>query len=291
MNVFLTLPFWIGAASGMAHAEPAPSWADSGRLLATGGVSQVEGQAGGGLVPWAVIAGYGTQDAVGGAVHGTEIRTTNFNLWTAGAAIGLFNRAELSVAHQVFDTGAAGRRLGIGKGYSFEQEIVGAKVRLFGDLVYGPAWLPQVSLGVQYKFNNRGPLLHAIGAKSDQGADFYVTATKLWLQESLVLNATIRLTRANETGILGFGGDRNDNYQPQFETSTAALLSPKVALGAEFRTKPSNLSFSRESDWWDLFIAYFPAKYFSASIAYVNLGTVAGRKNQHGAQLSGQVGF
>ena len=37
------------------------------RLLATGGVSQVEGAGGGGLVPWALIAGYGTR-AISGLV-------------------------------------------------------------------------------------------------------------------------------------------------------------------------------------------------------------------------------
>lgn len=282
---------WVAASSGGAVAQTAPSWADSGRLLATGGVSQVEGQAGGGLVPWAVIAGYGTRDAVGGTAHGTEIRTSNYNLWTAGAAVGLFNRIELSYTHQVFDTGAAGRRLGLGTGYTFVQEIAGAKVRLAGDVIYGPAWMPQISLGGQYKFNNRGPILHAIGAKSDKGADLYISATKLWLQESLIVNATIRLTRANETGVLGFGGDRDNTYHPQFETSIARMLGPDFAIGAEYRTKPSNLKFSRESDWWDIFIAFFPSKNVAASLAYVNLGTIAGRKEQHGAQISGQIGF
>ncbi|OYW32390.1 MAG: hypothetical protein B7Z51_03330, partial [Methyloversatilis sp. 12-65-5] len=32
------------------------------RLIATGGVTQIEGAAGGGLNPWAVIAGYGTRE-------------------------------------------------------------------------------------------------------------------------------------------------------------------------------------------------------------------------------------
>lgn len=36
-----------------------------GRLLLTGGVSTIEGAGGGGLVPWALIGGYGTRDEVG----------------------------------------------------------------------------------------------------------------------------------------------------------------------------------------------------------------------------------
>ena len=47
---------WL-ATTGMALAGD--------RLIATSGVSQIEGAAGGGLVPWAVIAGYGTRDQFG----------------------------------------------------------------------------------------------------------------------------------------------------------------------------------------------------------------------------------
>ena len=38
------------------------------RLLATGGVMQIEGSAGGGLTPWALIAGYGTREENGASV-------------------------------------------------------------------------------------------------------------------------------------------------------------------------------------------------------------------------------
>jgi len=42
------------------------------RLLATGGVSQIEGAGGGGLTPWALITGYGTDAQIGGTafLHG-----------------------------------------------------------------------------------------------------------------------------------------------------------------------------------------------------------------------------
>jgi len=43
----------------------------SNKLLLTGGVSQVEGAAGGGLTPWAVIGGYGTNNEIGGNIHYT----------------------------------------------------------------------------------------------------------------------------------------------------------------------------------------------------------------------------
>ena len=40
--------------------------ADQGRLLATGGATSLEGQAGGGIVPWAVLAGYAEEGEWGG---------------------------------------------------------------------------------------------------------------------------------------------------------------------------------------------------------------------------------
>ena len=62
-------------------------------------------------------------------------------------------------------------------------------------------------------------------------------------------------------------------------------------MGGEYRTKPDNLRFARESDWWDLFVAWFPTKNLSATLAYVDLGSIAGRKRQQGVYLSLQAGF
>ncbi len=59
----------------------------------------------------------------------------------------------------------------------------------------------------------------------------------------------------------------------------------------EYRTKPDNLRFARESDWYDLFVAYFPTKNISATLAYVNLDSIAGRKNQAGFYSNLQIGF
>lgn len=46
----------------------------SSRLLATGGVMQIEGSAGGGAVPWALIAGLGTDTQIGGSAFCTSAR-------------------------------------------------------------------------------------------------------------------------------------------------------------------------------------------------------------------------
>ena len=50
----------------------------SNKLLLTGGVSQVEGAAGGGLTPWALIGGYGTNNEIGGNVHFTYPKSSDY---------------------------------------------------------------------------------------------------------------------------------------------------------------------------------------------------------------------
>jgi len=282
-------------ASAVAFATALPLLAqaqDSGRLLATSGVTQIEGAAGGGLVPWALITGYGTRDAIGANAHYTFDALPNFTLHDAGASIGLYDQLELSYTHLWFNTGSTGARLGLGAGYQFQLDVVGAKLRLLGDVVYDQDnWLPQIAVGAQYKASENANVLRAIGARGADGTDFYLSATKLLLAESLPLNATVRATKANQFGLLGFGGDRHDGYSAQFEGSAALLLRRDFAIGAEIRTKPDNLGFAREGTAYDVFAAYFFNKNLSATLAFTALGPVANQGNQNGVYLSLAGGF
>jgi hypothetical protein len=281
-----------GAARAEGAAPTSIPYADSGRLLLTQGVSNIEGAAGGGLATWAVISGYGTRDAVGGNVHATYVNLPGYTLQDYGASVGLFDRVELSYAHEIFDTGATGAKLGLGRGFTFDQDVIGAKVKLFGDAVYDQdSLLPQVAAGLQYKHNNQPGIIHAVGGKEADGVDYYVAATKVLLDQSLVLDATVRMTKANQTGLLGFGGDRNNSYHAEFEGSAGYLITRKLVVGAEYRTKPNNLGFAKEDDWYDVFLAYALNKHLSATLAYTDLGSIATIKNQRGVYISLQAGF
>ena len=265
---------------------------DSSRLLATSGVVQVEGAGGGGLVPWALITGYGTRDQIGGNIHDTVVPLPDFTLNTAGVAAGFYDRLELSYAHEWFDTGKAGGRLGLGDGYQFDLDVVGVKVRLYGDAVYDQdAWLPEISVGTELKSADQHAVLRALGAQSTDGADAYIAATKLFLAQSLLVDVTIRATKANQFGLLGFGGDADGGYSPQFEGSAAFLVTRRLAIGAELRTKPDNLRFAREGDAYDVFAAYFFNKHVSTTLAFADLGPIARQGDQDGAYLSLELGF
>jgi hypothetical protein len=265
---------------------------DQGKLLATGGVSAVEGEGGGGLAGWALIGGYGTRDGIGLNVHDTYVGLPQYQLISPGIAVGLFDRLELSYDWQAFDTEATGAALGLGQGFTFHQNIYGAKLKLIGDAIYDQdSWLPQIAVGAQHKENDRGAVIAAVGGKSSVGTDFYLAATKLFLAQSLLVDATLRETKANQFGILGFGGDKHDDYSSQFEGSAAYLISRNFAVGGDVRTKPSNLSIAKEGGAYDVFAAWFVNKNLSATLAYANLGNIVIHRHQDGVYFSLQAGL
>ena len=268
---------------------------DLGKLLATGGVSQVEGAGGGGLTPWALITGYGSRDSYGANIHATAIHTQDHALYTHGFAIGLADRVEVSLARQRF-RGDGGPLDGLRIG----QDIAGIKLKLAGDAVLEQdSLLPQIAVGVLAKRNTGVSGLGAVsnvrqlGAASDHGVDVYLSATKILLDKSLLLNGTLRATRANQMGLLGFGGERGNHYQPMLEASVAYLFSRNVVAGVEYRMKPRNLAVDNEKDYYDAFIAWFPSKHLSLTAAWVSLGdiTVLNPTRQKGVYLSLQAGF
>lgn len=267
---------------------------DQGKLLATGGVSQIEGVGGGGLTPWALVSGYGSDRSYGGSAYYGKAKVTDFDLESYGASVGIADRVEVSYAKQVFDTGTTGPALGLRGAYKFKQDIYGAKVKLIGNAVYGQnTWLPQIAVGAQYKkadAENR-PVLTALGATKDEGVDFYVSGTKILLDKNLIVSGTLRGTKANQLGLLGFGGDKNNDYSIQAEGSLAYMVSKKLIVGADYRMKPDNLSSAEETDAAAAYIAYFPNKHMSVALAGVNMGKIANQGRQTGIYLSTQVGF
>jgi hypothetical protein len=162
-------------------------------------------------------------------------------------------------------------------------------VKLFGDVIYTRA--PQVSLGVQFKRNLDFDIPKLVGAKKSSGADVYLAATKVVLAGAagrhLLLNGVVRATKANQIGILGFG----DKYQIVPEASAAVLLGNNVAIGGEYRVKPDELAFSKEDNWSDFFIGYFPNKNIAFVMAVAQLGTIATLPHQSGLYLSVQGSF
>ncbi len=300
---------WLLAActaAGAAHAE-------TGKLPLTGGVTSIEGAAGGGLTPWAVIGTGATEGEVGVAVTASRAVTRDYALNVTGVMLGWRDRVELSYARQSFDASPAVALNGIAPfgvqpSEQLGLDVVGAKLRVAGEAVLdADTWMPQVAVGVQHKQLSPGSLgsvVDFLGARRS-GTDVYVSATKLFLAPGLLANLTVRSTNANQGGLLGFGasGPGRSSRSLQPELSVGWLVRRDLVVGAEVRFKPNNLEALgraaglgdalREDRWQDVFVAWSPTRHLTVTAAWVQLGRVVpgitdGRR-QSGAYLSLQA--
>lgn len=274
-----TLKLITGSICALAICGPVQA---GSRLLATSGVTQLEGSAGGGLVPWAVMSGYAGEGETAAGAFFTSADVQDFRLRVQGVSLSYDNRIEVSAAQQAFEIkGVAG---------DLRQEVYGAKVRLAGDLLYDR--LPQMAVGVQFKKLQDRDIANAVGAENSKGGvDAYLAITRLHLaavlnRYNLLWNLTLRTSEANQMGLLGYGGDAASGYQLLPEASVAMLVDNGLAIGLEYRRKPDNLSAFEEDDFMDAFVAWFPHKHVSLTLAYADLGRIAGSERQTGLYSS-----
>ena len=256
------------------------AWAGDGKILATAGLSSIEGAGGGGIVPWATLSGYDTEEQVSASVFSSHVGVQDYTLQAWGAAIGLYDRFELSAARHRFDIKPLGLQI--------QQNILGAKARLYGNLVYGD--LPQISVGLQHKRLLEQDVAQLLGAdESQSGTDYYLAASKVHLGAALgynlVWNLTLRSSKANQLGLLGYGGAGKTNRDLLAEASLGVFLNRRLAVGMEFRQKPDNLGL-KEDHWRDVFISYMPNKQMNLTIAWADLGNVAIADKQEGLYVS-----
>ena len=160
-------------------------------------------------------------------------------------------------------------------GQHIKMDVLGLKVKLLGDAILdADTWVPQVALGLEHKQVRPGSLqsvLDFLGTKTS-GTDLYLSATKLLLDKSLLLNTTLRYTNANQNGLLGFGsaapGKNSRSLQPEF--SIAYLLRHNLPWGPSTASSPTTCrpwvrqpawgAALREDDWKDVFVAWAPSK-------------------------------
>lgn len=255
------------------------------KVIATGGSTSIEGAAGGGIVPWAVINGYASSGQWSVNSFTSRVGVDDFTLQNFGIGASYNNQWEVSLTRQKFNLDTIGGDL--------QQDVFGLKYHVAGELLY--TQLPQISVGLQYKKHRNSGLPLAVGAQKDSGTDLYIAASKVYFGavagRNLLLNATVRATKANQIGLLGFGGASNNSYQYMFESSAAVLLRPDLAVGIEFRQKPNNLAFADEEHWRDIFVGWFINQNFSVVGGYVDLGSIAGLAQQQGYYLALEATF
>jgi hypothetical protein len=268
-----SLLFFLSLVSIIAQAG-------DGKLIGTAGLNQIEGSGGGGIVPWATLAGYDSQQQISVNAFTTQVDIDDYRLNVLGVSASFYDRFEVSVAQHRFDLKTLGGEI--------KQNIYGLKYRLYGDVIYS-TW-PQVSVGFQHKNLDDGSIATALGAAdSSSGTDIYLAASKIHLGAlagfNTVWSVTARATKANQLGLLGFGGTNNDSYQIMAEASAGVLFSRHLVVGVEYRQKPDNLGLG-EDDWFDVFVSYIPNKNLSITLAWAELGSIAGLQQQEGLYIS-----
>jgi hypothetical protein len=260
-------------------AQTSSVQASDGKLIGTAGLNQIEGSGGGGIVAWATLAGYDSQEQISVNTFASQVHLDDYRLNVFGFSASFYDRVEVSVAQHRFDLKILSEQI--------KQNIYGLKYRLYGDVIYS-TW-PQVSIGLQHKKLDDGDIASALGAIDNSGTDIYLAATKINLGAlfgfNTVWNVTARASKANQLGLLGFGGVNSDNYQIMAEASVAVFFNRHLAMGIEYRQKPDNLRLS-EDDWLDIFISYIPNKNLSFTLAWLELGNIAGAEKQKGLYLS-----
>ncbi len=110
--------------------------------------------------------------------------------------------------------------------------------------------MPQIAVGLEFKQLESSGLtgtLKALGADKS-GTDVYISATKLLLAQGIVLNGTLRATKANQNACWALAArwaHRTTATSCGRSFSVAWLLSRHVAIGGEYRAMTNNLQGRR----------------------------------------------
>ncbi len=152
-------------------------------------------------------------------------------------------------------------------------------------------YVPAFAITTEFKYNetiadmndNLGGALETVGYDDNKGVDFDFSFSKTIKDVvcyPLVINANIRLTRGHYLGLLGF----SDDYSANFEYSSALILRPSFAIGAEIRQQndefdplPFKKFTMKEEAFWDINLTWLPNKHFSAAIALCRYGNIVNK--------------
>lgn len=203
--------------------------------------------------------------------------------WSGDTTI---QRVRISYERENFYTGRPGGRLGLGQAFTFNQDVIGAKLAFLGD--GSSPVLPQLSVGVQYRRTEPQAVFAVLGSSNRK--DYYASATKLLLDKRLMLSGAVRLTKTDRAGFYGLTPARNGRRK-QYEASAAYMLTPRLAAGVEHRSRPDYQGFTKHHAWTDAFVAYAFNRRLSASAAYVELGRIDRLGPQRGVWLALNAGF
>jgi hypothetical protein len=161
----------------------------------------------------------------------------------------------------------------------------------------GHKWVPAVSLGAHYKWNQDHEDINKqlagtcdlLGSDHASGIEFTAVASKTiakLLPRPLIVSAGLRNSDAIHTGLLGFAGERRTT----FEGSILYFLSDKLLIAGEYRQKPDLCDqitvngihlVKAENDWWDIALAYIVNDHLTVAGGYADFGNILNHREDN----------
>jgi len=199
-------------------------------------------------------------------------------------------RLELGYGYERFDLGDLPQAIGKATPFNVSADTVelhnfNARFQIFKEGEFGTKWVPALTAGVHYKYNDTydsinhdvAGTLKAIGVTDNQGVDFTLYASKLFTQlpRPVLVELGGRATRGAWNGLLGF----TDNYSFLFEGNVVVFVTSNLALAAEYRQQPNDYHqipglIGKTGDWWTLDAAYVVNKHLTLAVGYGHFGNV-----------------
>jgi hypothetical protein len=232
------------------------------------------------------------------AVGTTFVKANAKNIEAFTLTETLFKRLELGFSASRFGLGSFNNDVLTVAGANLTRSDVflysaNARVLALEENSFGLPFLPAVTAGAQFKFNdgistiNRetGNALSSIGYKRSDGVDFTITTSKtlkypFTFNRPLLLSAGVRFSEASQLGYVGFG----DSYHATAEANIAYSITDWLWLAGEFRQKTDPYSHGitvngyqlvrPEQDWWTVGTAFVFNKNATVTVGYGYFGNV-----------------
>lgn len=162
---------------------------------------------------------------------------------------------------------------------------VNARVQLVSEGDFSQKWLPAITVGTHYKYNDgistvnsqTGGALASAGITKSSSTDFTLYASKLFTQLPIPVLVQVG-ARATEGVWDGLGGF-TDRYNFVVEGNVVAFVTDNLALAAEYKQQPHDYKaigdlVRKADDWWTLDVAYVVNKHYTVAVGYGHFGAL-----------------
>jgi len=260
-----------GSRMGSGAAPAAPSQGMQGPMPGM----TIEGVSGGLFVPSAYLANPGPQGAICGmpTIGANYVSLGSQNLYMVGITDVLWRRIELGYAFNYLDIGTYNDYVHKLGGDLGRDDIMLHHFNLRGQLIeensWGYTWMPAVTLGVSFKYNDgirqidhdTGGFFSSLDYDKRDGWEATIHASKtfptLVFGRPITFTSGLRTSNAAHIGLYGFGDDRSLTY----ESSATYMPTDKWALSYEYRMKDDPYDngapvYGKEHSWYALEATY-----------------------------------